>query len=175
MTAAARIVLQDCRIALSLLEDDEDDDRWRIHWAAAVALIRAVGHVLHKVDGRRSPQLASAIRTAYKKWRSGDEEHEIFVEFIERERNNLLKEYHTDVHPLTETPIAYQVPVVPMSGGEPLLLQGVFTLDKNIYRPMLDGVFEGNDARDVLEIAIKWWEKELTKIDEEAHATRFSD
>lgn len=51
MTYKAREVLDDCRLALSLLEDETDVQRWRIQWAAAVALIGAVGHVLDKVDG----------------------------------------------------------------------------------------------------------------------------
>ena len=51
MTARARIVLEDCRLALQLLEEETDLRRWRLHWVAAVALVRAVGHVLEKVDG----------------------------------------------------------------------------------------------------------------------------
>ena len=45
-------VLEDCRMALTLLEEERDYRRWRVHWAAAVALVRAVGHVLDKVDGK---------------------------------------------------------------------------------------------------------------------------
>lgn len=43
MTRAARTVLADCEIALELLEDQEDEGRWRVHWVGAIALIRAVG------------------------------------------------------------------------------------------------------------------------------------
>jgi hypothetical protein len=35
----------------------------------------------------------------FKRWMC-DSKHEIFRAFIEHERNNLLKEYRSDVHPL---------------------------------------------------------------------------
>jgi hypothetical protein len=44
-------------------------------------------------------------------------------------------------------------------------LHEVVELDENIYRPMLDGPWEGDDARDVLRVAIDWWNAELDKID----------
>ena len=50
MTAAARKVLADCEVALEMLEEEEDEQRWRVLWAGAMALLRAVGHVLQKVD-----------------------------------------------------------------------------------------------------------------------------
>jgi hypothetical protein len=52
MTARARLVLEDCKLALQLLENETDLRRWRLHWVSAIALIRAVGHVLDKVDGK---------------------------------------------------------------------------------------------------------------------------
>ena len=48
MTQHARTVLDDCRLALQLLEEETDPQRWRIHWVAALALVRAVGHVLDR-------------------------------------------------------------------------------------------------------------------------------
>jgi hypothetical protein len=39
----------------------------RIPWVAALALIRAVFHVLDKVDGP-GPEVSAAARAAYKKW-----------------------------------------------------------------------------------------------------------
>lgn len=171
MTIAARRVLNDCRIALNLLESDQEDEHWRIHWAAAVALIRAVGHVLQKVDGARSNVASEAIALAYKSWKTGSERHEIFTEFIERERNNLLKEYRTDVHPFTEASLAVEMNVIRKSDGEPFVVREVLIIGENIYRPMLDGLYEGNDARDVLEMAIEWWECELDQIDKSIDST----
>jgi hypothetical protein len=166
MTQKAREVLSDCRVALALLEDDTENARWRVHWAAAVALIRAVGHVLRNVDGQNAA-VRSAADAAFSRWNSDDGDHEIFRQFIERERNNLLKEYRTDVHPLTEVSLAIELTLQPVAGGETMKVQDLANIDENIYRPMVDGPWEGDDARDVLTTAIEWWERELLAIDVE--------
>ncbi len=147
-----------------MLEEETDLQRWRIHWAAAIALIRAVGHVLDKVDGS-NPDVRSEANAAFKRWKSEAPEHEIFREFIERERNNLLKEYQFNVHPLDEVHVAVRATVQPPEGGEPIEIQGVYPIGDNIYRPLLDGYREGDDARDVLADAIEWWDAELIAID----------
>lgn len=51
MTEAARKVLEDCKAALDMLDEEGDEQRWRVLWAGAMALVRAVGHVLQKIDG----------------------------------------------------------------------------------------------------------------------------
>jgi len=45
--------------------------------------------------------------------------------------------------------------------------QHVVELDENIYRPMVEGAWEGDDARDVLQEAINWWEEELNLLDDQ--------
>lgn len=166
MTFKAHEVLDDCRVALSMLEEEKDLQRWRIHWAAAVALIRAVGHVLDKVDGG-DPLIKQAAGAAYKRWKGEDSNHEIFREFIERERNNLLKEYHSDVHPLSEVSVAIELTAKSPEGGSPVRMAHVGEIGENIYRPLLDGPWEGDDARDVLSEAITWWDGQLTAIERE--------
>lgn len=91
MTYAARKVLDDCRLALAMLEEETDLARWRVQWAGAIALVRAVGHVLDKVDGKdfATKRLASE---AFQTWKSTAEEHMIFHEFIDKERNSIIKE-----------------------------------------------------------------------------------
>ena len=159
----AREVLEDCRLALKMLEEEQDLQQWRILWAGAVALSRAVGHVLDKVDGRDAV-IKQVAADCFRRWKHGTE-HEIFREFIERERNSLLKEYHSDVHPLEDVPVAMRIPIFPPNGGEPKMIGQVFTLDENVYRPMLDGPWEGDDCRDVLGEAISWWGRQLDEID----------
>jgi len=158
-------------MALSLLEEEADTQRWRIHWAAAVALIRAVGHVLDKVDGE-DPFIKKAAGAAFKEWKRADPKHEIFREFIERERNNLLKEYRSDVHPLAEVALAIELTAQPVDGGPPVRFAHVAEIGENIYRPLLDGPWEGDDARDVLSAAIAWWERELAAIEHESSCHR---
>jgi hypothetical protein len=171
MTSKSREVLGDCRVALSLLEEETDLQRWRIHWAAAVALIRAVGHVLDKVDGE-DPSIKQAAGAAFQRWKSAEPKHEIFREFIERERNNLLKEYRSDVHPLPEVALAVEFTAQSMGGGPPMRYAHVGKIGENIYRPLLEGPWEGDDARDVLSEAIAWWDLELASIEQEAARLR---
>jgi hypothetical protein len=131
---------------------------------AAIALVRAVGHVLDKVDGK-SPALKAAARAAYSRWNSGAPEHEIFREFIERERNTILKEYDFNLHPGEEVEVAVPVTLQRISDGAMIQAAGAFPLGDNIYRPLMDGFREGDDARDVLSDAIEWWDRELAAIE----------
>jgi hypothetical protein len=38
-------------------------------------------------------------------------------------------------------------------------------LDQNLYRPMSDRPFEGEDGRDVIDQAIDWWEQQLALVE----------
>lgn len=165
MTTRARQVLDDCRIALLLLEEEKDLQRWRIHWVAALALIRAVGHVLDKIDGV-NPKIGVAARSAYKQWKSHAPEHEIFREFIERERNTILKEYEFNTHPNEEVEFVLVRTLRRVSDDTVMTDAQIAPIGDNIYRPLLSGFREGDDARDVLSDAIDWWEAELAAIEE---------
>jgi hypothetical protein len=164
MTTRARIVLEDCKLALQLLENETDLRRWRLHWVSAIVLIRAVGHVLDKVDGK-SKAVKDVSRAAFARWTGNAPEHEIFREFIERERNTILKEYEFNLHPGEQVEVAIPVTLKRLSDGAIVNAATVFPIDNNIYRPLLDGFREGDDARDVLTDAIEWWERELAAIE----------
>lgn len=161
----AREVLFDCRLALEMLEAEQDLRRWRVHWAGALALLRAVGHVLHKVDGA-NPRFRAAVRAAYASWKRDRRSHEVFWSFIEDERNSVLKEYRFNLHPLEEVDVAVMFTVADPATGELREIPQVVPIGENIYRPILDGYSEGNDARDVYQEAIDWWEAQLARIEE---------
>lgn len=165
MTAAARKVLEDCRVALSMLEDEKDLQKWRIIWVSAVALLRTVGYVLDKVDGE-DPTVRAVARTLFKRWRGDDANDEIFREFIEKERNFILKEYQVNIHPMEEVPVLISAQLASVDGSEQNL-RAAFTdmFPDNIYRPVLEGAYEGDDARDVYEIALSWWVTQLRSVD----------
>jgi len=91
----------------------------------------------------------------------------VYRDFILEERNNILKEYRSKVHPLAEVPVAIRLTLVNPETGEVSYLDQVADLDENLFRPLVEGYGEGEDARDVFEEAIEWWERELTAIDEE--------
>ena len=161
MTTEARRVLGDCEAALEMLEDERDEQRWRVLWAGAVALVRTVGHVLHKVDGRHGGARV-AINTAYETWKAEGPEHRIFREFIEEERSNILKEYRFSVLDSAETYVAV---IARDSDGPSIADESPYVLDENLYRPVTLGFGVGEDARDVYRDAIKWWDAELSRLE----------
>jgi hypothetical protein len=160
MPTAAREVLVDCALALEMLEEIEDLRRWRVLWAGSVALLRAVGHVLKEVDGA-DPRVGLAVDARYRIWLSEREENAIFWDFIEEERNNVLKEYQFGMSLDEEIPLLLHLD---NPNGE--TEGGVFQLGENLYRPLLSGYSAGEDARDVYRVALDWWEREITTIED---------
>jgi hypothetical protein len=160
VTRAARKVLDDCKFILSKLEDETDDQQWRIHWVAVVTLLRAVGHVLTKVDGQSEP-IRLAAGHLFRAWKSNDPAHEIFREFIEKERNSVIKEYAMGV---SEGPVPVVISFEDPATGE-LTGYELNPIGENLYRPMAEGLYEGEDGRTLIELAIDWWEEQLAEVD----------
>ena len=160
MVAAMR-VLADCEAALEMLENERDEQRWRVLWVGALALLRAVGHVLRNVDAR-TPRARAAINAAYESWTGNQPQHRVFREFIERERNNILKEYRLNVRDSAETGVAV---VVGDSQSGYITGETPFVLDENLFRPVEAGFGVDGDARDVCREAVAWWEEQLTRLD----------
>lgn len=150
MTEKARAVLSDAEYAWNRLELSDDSTEHRVLWFATVALLRAVGHVLDKVDGPSDPAIATATKEAWRRWHADPLSYPIFHKFVDEERNILLKEY---AHRYEENP----GPVY--AAGE------VFILDDFLFAPLAAGRFAGQDGRDVAREAIDWWVVELDAID----------
>lgn len=74
-------------------DGDEELPEWRLYWVAGIALLRTIGHVLAKVDAGTSAEHSQAIGDLWRRFNSEREDSWIFWEFIEKERNNLLKTY----------------------------------------------------------------------------------
>lgn len=141
---AARRVLRDCyRARTRLATADNVTDR-RLAWVLTMTLLRVVGHVLRKVDGKRSPHLATAIRSTYASWKAHPAAHIIFHEFIEKERNEVIKEYQ-----IARAATAGEVAI---EGLPELLLIGNQALS----------------ADAAIGCALKWWEHQLNDIEESA-------
>lgn len=142
-------MLQDAQFALDRLDAVESKVEYRVLWVAVVALLRGIGHALHKVDGE-DPGLRSAINEAWKRWQADREQHAIFWDFIERERNNVLKQYE---HGYFDGPV-------------PILAdRQVYEIGELLFTPMSEGRYEGEDARDVAADALKWWDAELAIVE----------
>ena len=161
MTEAARRVLEDCKAALDMLEDEEDEQRWRVLWAGATALVRAVGHVLRNVDGA-DPIVRQLVDEAWKRWDADRKANGVFWEFIQKERNNILKEYRFNVHDSSDVGL---VAVESDEAGKEVAIEPLFMLDENLFRPIEEGYQVGEDARDAYADALKWWDAELSHIE----------
>ena len=164
MQLLAQRVLDDCEIALRLIENEDDGDTWRVLWAGAVALLRAVGHVLHKVDAVQHPEMRSRIEYHFRTWKSDDPDHQIFREFIDQERNSILKNYASTAHQGGIIPILLEH--FPMKGGADAQqkFESLEWLSEDIYRPRVHGYRAGDDMRDIYRDAINWWRTELSKV-----------
>jgi hypothetical protein len=150
----ARKVLQDCKKAWQWLDEETDQDRYRRAWVCALALLRSVGHVLDKVDAKRNNRIKTAADGLYRSWKSNRAENAIFWDFIEEERNLILKEYE----------LRYEdSPTVLVSSDKS---ESAFRLEGNLFCPLIDGAFAGEDGRDVVERAISWWEKQLVSLED---------
>jgi hypothetical protein len=148
----ARQVLADARAAISLASLAMDHASFRLHWAAAVALLRAVGHVLEKADACSSPAFAKANREWWAGVRRDRADHPIFWNFIKAERDNILKEYAfgyaEDAAEITST--------------------GFDSISVPYHMPIQDGPFKGHDSLDVAERAVQWWEAQLNIVESTA-------
>jgi hypothetical protein len=148
----ARDVLTDCEMALEMLQVEETFDKFRVIWVAAIAQVRAVGHVLHKVDSERDPKLKGIIEEVFNDWKKNKEENAIFWEFIENERNSVLKQYEFG---FLFGPIGVITPAE----------QEIVELDEGLFCPILEGRYKDEDCRDILADAITWWKNQLDMIE----------
>lgn len=149
MTRAAREVLEDCRGAVEEIGNGIQGPAWRRSWVAAVVLLRAVGHVLRKIDSSISPAYKRAIDEAWDELGSTKPEPLIFWQFIEAERNNIIHEYKVG---------AGQGATVHIGQNKPT--------EHHYF--INTGPFAGRDQRHVLQEAIIWWEDYLDRVDREA-------
>jgi hypothetical protein len=153
MTATARKVLQDCEYAYECLDIEENERKFKLLWVSCVSLLRAVGHVLRKVDCESDDVLRQKVDLWWRNINSEKGKHPIFFQFIEQERNNILKEYEIGM-------LSGEMEILVGEHGEP------FTLSETEYCPMAYGLFEGEDCREVVHGAISWWKAQLKCIDE---------
>lgn len=116
-------------------DGDEELPEWRLYWVAGIALLRTIGHVLAKVDANSSANHSRAIGDLWRKLKSDREAHSIFWEFVEKERNNLLKTYSFGARFVANQDGAY----IEFEGGE--------------------------DAFQLFREAVYWWRHQLTEIE----------
>lgn len=156
VTTSDREALSDCEVALELLESVHDERQRRVIWFGAVTLLRTVGDVLHRVDGIK-PRLTAPIAAAYKRWKINKDANLIYWDFIKDQRDALVHEYEFRVDNNETIKVAVQSPEGSVTLGD---------LPDNLFRPIVTGYGVGEDARDIYQEAIDWWNRELTAIEE---------
>ena len=171
MTHAARLVLEDADYALTQHRSTLQANAFRVSWFSVVALLRAVGHVLHKVDGGSdsSPAMRLAIEEKYREMKSSKSHHKIYWEFIDTMRNDFLKEYKSGVK--------RTLPI--MIDGKPEHVfdvgsgRGGFGLEggagmgptSGFVSRIVEGTYAGRPEAEVAREAIEWWGRYLDSID----------
>ncbi|HHG3271602.1 TPA: hypothetical protein ACPVX0_004743, partial [Vibrio parahaemolyticus] len=160
----SREVYQDCIHAKEYLEkaiEEGDYTQAKILWFSCVTLLRAIGHVLDKVDKHKyDVEFERELSQRFSKWKSVP----IFRDFIDEERNQILKEYKSSV----EVNSTKKVFALVTSDGRRLVtstgqsLTGVSTLRELVKAK---GAYTGASPITVLENAIQWWDTELLNLE----------
>jgi len=168
-------------------------EEWVLTWAGTIALLRAVGHALVNEDAKRDARLEKAQRAWWAKLKATKPSPSIFWQFIESDRNRLLKEAELTVGQSVEGFQAYSTarptlrappPPPPLRLPNYTYGQSVEVILHSTARPTLraprpppplrppnytyemnSGPFAGQDPRDLVRDAIDWWEKQLDGIE----------
>ena len=176
--AAERAYLDGSR-AFDLLKKELESDRilysdWRVHWIAATTLFRT-SIDLFQVDRKMChSDLAEGVRQEWAEISDHRDRHDIFWEFLRKERNNILHEYKWSAYErfLDRT-------------GKEVLSPGILMIAMGDYdRELLirEGKYKGQKAIDVLERCRSWVDERLTSAirrvgldpDEKRNAVDFS-
>ncbi|MEM9670646.1 MAG: hypothetical protein AAF950_17150 [Pseudomonadota bacterium] len=152
----SREALNDCKLALKRYRENEETELWRVDWCATLTLLRAVGNILEKVDGRN----CNAVKnTLSEYWKSSWSEDEIYSKFIRLERNLILKEFDFNVK---------------KEGGQLLTRNGQLLVNDSgqlLVTPrsskVSDGPYKGRCPAEVVEMAIDWWNEKLSLVEDQ--------
>jgi len=148
-------ILNDVSYVCELMENNEGDMRLlRLHFVLCVTLLRSVGHVLDKVVSTESLEQKTAIKKWWDNLKAHRDDNAIFFDFIEKERNLIVKEYEVNIHE-HDVEVMYQT-----NGGTELFNLG------DLYRPLSDTTYSDEDIRDIIANCIVWWNKQLEIIGE---------
>lgn len=151
---AARTALRDAYVAAKQLRpalESGHHQSIRMAWISCLTYLRAVGHVLDKVDGGRSKWLREAGARKYDECKQDRFGNLIFWEFIEAERNILLKEYQSSIWEKS--------PTQTYGNGKPTHLDILIGTD--VFKPM-----------DAVQASLNWWEQYLDGVEELARSLR---
>lgn len=162
LTFKSEMVLNDCKIALEqlkIVEQKDDVALLRLSWLTCVVLLRSVGYILKQIDEKSADiQLKPIFKSVFEKYRNDL----IYMEFIEKDRHLMLKEYKFMFH-LEETEKVKDISMAFQDGTQMLFQDGsemLFNTSERIKRYFLKtGTFDEKEIlSDVVQKAIYWWE-----------------
>jgi len=148
---SARKVLRDAYFArneLTAAIKDGSTQRTRLAWITCITLLRAVGHVLDKVDADRSTYVKQASDLQFSKTKADRFANLIFWEFIEAERNQIIKEYKSSIFDYVPDDL---------NGGKDVLVVTNILIGIQVFTP-----------GEAVSAAIHWWEEYLDAVEFEA-------
>lgn len=142
--------------ALEMLEGVDNYNQAEVLWLAAITSLRAVGHVLDKVDKTNNPQLAPVINKWWQELKASktSDKNRIFFDFIDEERNNTIKEFCLNYNDYPQN-----IAVIWESDNETTAQE--FVLGDLLFIPMKEGPYEGEDIRDMISESINWWKQQF--------------
>jgi hypothetical protein len=164
---AMREVISRCEFFRQKLWENPVGVAWQAQFSGCTALLRSVGHVLDKVDAASSERLASNATKWWDSIKASKPEPEIFWEFIERERNLILKESEIRAG----QSVAISFPGVQARGSvagekpEPTTLPTEARPEASYSYQMNQGYFAGRDPRELIDEAIAWWHQQILTIE----------
>ncbi len=141
-------MLEDCRLARSELVDGLQGPQWRIRVFTVMALLRASMHAVKKVDAVTEP-MKSANASVWSE-RSSDP---VFKDFIDEDRNLLLKQYQ-------------------LRAGQNVTVYMDLSPRSEITYTMNDGPYKGQDPRELVDQAIIWVSDYLDEVDRRTRAAQ---
>lgn len=169
MTTTARLVLQDVEHAIGMHSSDLSAEEFRISWFSIIGLLRAVGHVLDKVDAPTSPEMRQAVSDHWVQLKATKPEPHIFWGFIDSERNRFLKSYEHSVNRGFDLPVRTSTGALTNATTRIVTSRshGIDTRGSSVrLTSFLDGgAFAGKDELDVAKQSVNWWRRYLDSID----------
>jgi hypothetical protein len=167
MIETAKIVLQDCKHAISNYSNNLQGEEFRINWNLILCLLRAVGHILDKVDKKASKENEIAIDEWWNDICSNKQDNEIFWQFIDKYRNQMIKTYQHGI----QKKLLIEVPSLKKGNGKVSVdlanIRGgtVFTPNMEIESYLCEGIYYGKNEKEIAQNAYDWWEIQIAKLD----------
>lgn len=169
MNLLSKKALKDCKFAcweLANAEEKNDIQIIKLRWFTCLALLRSIGHIIDKADKENNKKYKHIFEDYHRKKKNDD----IFKNFIEKERNLILKEY-IDYIKEEKKEVVESFTLVDEEGncivdenGNRLVSEPCNLVTK--YFNKSDGFAKGKLLHQIVEMGIEWWENYIKELEE---------